>query len=271
MKRDDWAQLWRDLASHDIQTGPEGEAQMVERWRRVARQLDAGGKREGFPDSLLDFILSRLTPEMTVLDIGAGIGRWTIPVARKVRQVTALEPLTGMREVLVERLDSQGITNVQVTDAPWLEAEAPSHDVAIASHSIYTSPDLVSFVRKMDRCARHTCYLTLRVPAHDGIIGELCQRIWGRWHDSPNFAVGYNLLLSAGFYPNVLMEPRPVRHWSDASLDDALARAKRHLHLTDARHDNEIRDLLSRRLTHSEGTYRWPDAMRSALVWWEKC
>lgn len=264
----DWAALWRDLASSDLMASAEGEAQMVERWRRVARQLDGGEKQD--PDPLLDFIRGRLEPEMSVLDIGAGIGRWTLPLAEKARRVTAVEPLPGMRQVLLERVSSRGLANVTAVDAPWMEAEVPPHDVTVAAHATYTTADLVGFVRKMDTCARRACYLAFRLPAHDGVIGGLSEHIWGRWHDSPNFIVGYNLLLAAGFYPNVLMEPRPTRYWIDPTLDAAVARARRHLHLTDTSHDAAIREILSRRLTLAEGAYRWPDGMRSALVWWDK-
>jgi SAM-dependent methyltransferase len=263
-----WGELWRELASRDLMANAEGEARMVERWRRVARQLDTEGK--GPSDPLLDHILSNLTSEMTVLDIGAGIGRWTLPIARVARRVTAVEPLAGMREVLVGRISAQGIGNLEVVDVPWMEAQVPPHDVAIAAHATYTTTELLAFVSKMHASARRTCYLALRVPAHNGVIGELSERLHGRWHDSPNFLVGYNLLLSAGFYANVLIEPRPVRHWSDPTLDDAVARAKRHLHIEHATHDPVIRDVLSRRLEFVDGAYHWPDCMRSALIWWDK-
>ena len=140
---------------------------MVERWRGVARKLDGEGGRA--PDPLLDHVLGRLTPEMTVLDIGAGIGRWTLPIARKVRRVTAVEPLQGMRQVLVERAAAQDIGNLDVVGTPWLAAEVPPHDVAIAIHATYTTTDLLGFVRKMEASARRSCYLALRIPAHDGV------------------------------------------------------------------------------------------------------
>lgn len=264
----DWANLWRLLASRDLMGEAAGEREMVERWRRMARRLDAGDSAK--PDTLLDFLVEKLAPEMTVLDIGAGIGRWTLPMARAVRHVTAVEPLSGMREILRQRAERQGVRNLSLVEVPWMEAEVPPHDAAVAAHATYASADLLSFVRKMEASARRLCALALRLPAHDGIIGELCQRFHGVWHDSPNFIVGYNLLLAAGYHPNVLMEPAASRHWIDPTLEQAVARAKRHLHLTDDSHDPGIRETLSRRLKAVEGGYRWPDGMRSALIWWEK-
>jgi len=268
MNPSEWGDLWRELASRDLMTGTEGEAGMVERWRRVARELDAGGQAE--PDQLLAFLLARLTPEMTVLDVGAGIGRWTVPIAKVARQVTAVEPLAGMREVLAERAASHGLTGLEIVAAPWMEADVPPHDVVIAAHATYTTAELFNFACKMDALSRRACYMALRVPAHDGVIGELSEFVHGRWHDSPNFIVGYNLLLSTGFYANVLMESKPVRYWTDPSLDAAVARARRHLHLTDKEQEASIREILTRRLIFEDGVYRWPDGMRSALIWWDK-
>lgn len=268
---DDWRTLWRALATEDVQAGPEGEQQMVARWRRVAQELDAAtGKRPNYPDPLLDFLLSRLTPDMTVLDIGAGVGRWTVPIARKVRHVTAIEPTAGMREVLQERLHALHVTNVAVLAESWKDVHVQGHDVAVASHSTYTSPDLLEYVGKMESKARKSCYVALRVPAHDGAIGELSQLVRGQWHDSPNFVVGYNLLLSAGVYGNVVMEPSVMRHWTDASIDDAVLRAKRHLRVEDASHDGMIRACLTRRLRLVDGAYQWPDGMRSAMIYWDR-
>ena len=261
-----WANLWRELASQDVMASAEGEAHMIERWRAVARRLDAGTGTE--PDPLLEHVCTRLDPAASVVDIGAGIGRWTIRLAERARWVTAIEPLAGMRTVLQERLAVRGLSNVTVVDLPWMSAGIPRHDVALAVHATYITPDLLGFVAKMEATAP-VCFLVLRVPAHDGLIGELSARVHGQWHDSPNFIVAYNLLLTAGRYPDVLMEPAPTRSWQDPSLDAAVMRAKRHLKLTDARHDTEIRAVLAQKLTLIDGAYRWPDGMRSALIRWE--
>jgi len=65
-----------------------------------------------------------------------------------------------------------------------------------------------------------------------------------------------------------LMDPE-VRRWTDETFDDAVARAKRHLHLAEnTAHDDTVREVLERRLVAREGRWGWPDGMRSALVWW---
>jgi SAM-dependent methyltransferase len=266
MDATDWAGLWRELVERDAPPDAAGEAELVERWRRMAARLDAGAAE---PDALLAHILDRLSPAMSVLDVGAGIGRWSLPLARRARAVTAVEPLPGMREILADRIAQSGLANVALAAAPWMEAEVPPHDVVIAAHAVYATPDLAAFVRRLEAHARRSVYLALRVPARDGIIGELSHLIHGRWHDSPNFIVGYNLLLEAGFTPNVLVEPRRSRRWIDPTLEAALARARRHLQLADSAHDETIRRVLARRLREADGGYLWPDGMRSALIWWD--
>lgn len=267
MVQTEWSNRWRRLAAQDLMTGNVGEGQMVERWRELARRLDSGVEQRR--DPILDFVLERLSPGMTVLDIGAGVGRWTIPLAEAARSVTAVEPVPGMQDVLRERLAGHGTGNVEVVAQSWLEAEVEPHDFAVAAYSMYTSPDLVAFAEKMEAQATRFCGLAMRLPAADGIIGELSERVHGDWHDSTNFIVGYNALLEAGFAPNVFIERAPVSYWTDDSLEGAVIRARRHLRLETREHDALIEETLRKRLTPSGEGYRWPDWMRAALVWWE--
>jgi SAM-dependent methyltransferase len=267
MAHGEWIERWRVLASQDLVREGAGQGQMVQRWSALAKRLDDGSDQR--PDPILDFVIGLLKPDSTVLDIGAGVGRWAIPIAGQVRGVTALEPVAGMRQVLEERLARRKLTNVNVIAAPWMEADVARHDVVVAAYSSYSSPDLPAFARKMEATAGRLCGMALRIPANDGIMGELSERIRGEWHDTPNFIVAYNALLEAGFTPNVFIEPVAVSYWTDATLAEAGVRARRHLRLSDDRYDGLIAETLERRLTKTAEGYRWPDWMRSALVWWE--
>jgi SAM-dependent methyltransferase len=265
----DWKHLWQDLAEK-FRALPKKEGEGVaDRWAKRAHSRGYNGdlRERDRDDPLMQFLLARLQREDTVLDIGAGTGRWTIPMARFCKKVTALDVSSGMLEILRENAAAETVTNINPVVGDWATADVEPHDHVLSSHAAYISPDIVGYARKMERSALEACYLVMRVPRHDGVIGELSRRIHGTFHDSPNFIVGYNALLQAGIAGHVILEERG-RQWHNVTLEDALERAKRHLHLFTNEHDGLIMDLLRERLVSREGQYWWPDWMRSALVWW---
>ena len=69
---------------------------------------------------------------MTVLDIGAGNGRWTIPIAERAKFVTAIDPDGEMADVLRENTkDYQG--KIQIIQSSWEEAQVETHDIAVCA------------------------------------------------------------------------------------------------------------------------------------------
>jgi len=263
MSYTDWLELWRELAEAFIKPGPHADEGMVERYRAQDRGRALPG------DSLLDVVLARIGAETSVLEVGAGTGRWTIPLARVVRQVTALEPSAGLGAMLRANLDEAGVGNVTVVPSGWQGADVAPHDVAVAAHSMYTSPDLTGFVRFMEAHARAACYMELRIPPADGVIGELSRRVHGIVHDSPNAVIAFNALYEMNICANVLIEDE-ARHPTSATFEEAVDRARSFLRLDgSSAHDELIRATLAERLTPTAAGYQWPDGKRSALLWWE--
>jgi 2-polyprenyl-3-methyl-5-hydroxy-6-metoxy-1,4-benzoquinol methylase len=253
-----WPELWRELIVADRHT-PNSEP--INRYKTHAYQ------RRQRPDPLLDFVLQSIDSKMTVLDIGAGNGRWTIPLARRAKTVTAIEPDGEMLDLLRENIKTVP-GNIQIIHSSWEDAKVGIHDIVVCAHAMYSSPDLTLFVRKMEKHASQTCYLAMRLPPVDGVLGELSSAIYGRLYDSANAVIAYNALYSLGIYANVFVE-NDIRHWVNNTLEEAILRAKRHLHLESTNtHDGLIRDTLYKRLTLSNDGYVWPDGMRSALLWW---
>jgi FkbM family methyltransferase len=268
----DWRQLWHDLVEKFRATPKQGGEDVAERWAKRAHSKGYRGERRKSDrdDPLMRFVLARLKADDTVLDIGAGIGRWSIPMAKVCKKVTALDALPGMLEILRGNAAVEKVTNINPVVGDWATAEVEPHDHVLSCHAAYNSPDILEYARKMERCAVQACYLVMRVPRHNGVIGELSSYIHGTFHDSTNFIVGYNALLQAGIAGHVVMEEQG-RQWHNETLDDALQRARRHLRLSTNEHDDMITDLLKKRLVLREGRYWWPDWMRSALVWWRSC
>jgi len=265
----DWVQLWRDLVERFDRQPEQDEKGIMDRWGKRARSRGYSEEQSRWDrdDPLMQFILGNLKPSDTVLDIGAGVGRWSIPMAMACKKVTALDSLSGMLQIICENAAAENVTNIQTVRGDWATVEVEPHDYALSSHAAYSCPDIVAYARKMERSARKACYMVMRVPRHDGIIGELSCCIHGTFHDSPNFIVGYNALLQAGIAGHVIMEERG-RHWHNETPEDALARCKRHLHLGSDERDGMIMDTLKKHLTFRDGEYWWPDWMRSAMIWW---
>jgi len=267
----DYAKLWHDLVERLGEEPAEGEKRMMARWGKRARssRYTEENRKRDWDDPLMRFVLGRLECEDTVLDVGAGIGRWSIPMAMRCRKATAVDKLDGMLEILRENAFHEKVENIETIQGDWQEVALEPHDYVLSSHAAYLSADIVGYAHKMEALARKACYLVMRVPKHDGVLGELSQRIHGCWHDSPNFLVAYNALLQAGIGGHVIIE-ETGRFWHDDTLASALERAKRHLHLHlhSAQHDGAIMEVLKERLTFRDGEYWWPDWMRSALIWW---
>jgi len=259
MEEYDWLKLWRELVMKNFRPRRKG---MVEKYKRHSR------KKLERRDPLLDLILKEMDAGDTVLEIGPGTGRWTIPLARTGRQVTAVEPTAAMADMLKENLANAGVNNVEILSQTWEDASPGMHDLVICAHGMYGSPDLAAFVRKMEQCARKRCYLAVRLPPADGILGELSLKISGCRHDSPDAVIAYNALYTLGIYANVLVE-EGMTNWVNVSLEDAVRRARKHLNLgISEAYDDLISSTLNRRLKFSDGVYSWPDGMRSALLWW---
>ena len=265
----DWIGLWKNLVGEYMAGAAQSENTLLERWgkRRKQAGYSEANRRRDRDDPLMRFVLDQLSPDDTVIDIGAGIGRWSIPMSKKASSVTALDALSGMLEFLSENASDEDAHNIITVEGDWATVDLQPHDHTLSSHAVYTSSDIVGYARKMEQHSRKTCFMVLRVPVHNGVIGDLSSRIHGTWFDSPNFVVGYNALLQAGICGHVIME-ESVRHWHNENLDDALVRARQHLRIQDDRHDSEIMQTLENRLVLRDGEYWWPDGMHSALVWW---
>ena len=55
-----------------------------------------------------------LSSEMKVLDIGSGPGILALPMAKRVREVTVVEPSAAMRNLLKAHMEEEGVTNIRI-------------------------------------------------------------------------------------------------------------------------------------------------------------
>jgi SAM-dependent methyltransferase len=269
----DWARLWAQVvtARRDRRGGPDWSA-AGDAWAGRASEFNAHVRRRWSEASAIGAaLLGHIDATSSVLDVGAGTGRWAIPLARRAARVTALEPSAAMRAGLQQNLVKEGAANVTIVAGRWPDADVAPHDLVLCAHAMYGDPDLVTFVRRLEAVARRRCCLIVRAPSRDSLMAEAAQIAWGHPHFVPDFTIAYNVLLDMGLHPDVTME-RGSRWRADQSpsLEAALVDVKERLGLPpgEGRHDQALLDLLQRRLEPAGGQLAWPGVLRSALVQW---
>ncbi|WP_322795087.1 class I SAM-dependent methyltransferase [Tepidiforma sp.] len=96
-------------------------------------------------------------PGETVLDIGAGGGRFAVPLAQKGCRVIALEPSEAMRGVLTAAAAESSV-DIRVADSRWpAPGWSEEVDVSLAAHVCYDIAAIGPFLDAMERWTRRLC------------------------------------------------------------------------------------------------------------------
>jgi SAM-dependent methyltransferase len=181
-------------------------------WASRADLFRPSVRRDPVPDPFLTRVLQSLTPEMVVLDVGAGGGRYAVPLSRAAKRVVAVEPSAAMVHSLREELRLTGIENVEIVESTWEQAQVEPADVVICSHVIYPLPHVEPFLRKLDTHARRLCFLYLNVGQPAWEIPELWRQFHGEpVRPQPTYIDAYNVLHQMGIYANVEIVPLAAR------------------------------------------------------------
>jgi SAM-dependent methyltransferase len=190
-------------------------------------------------DPILDRLLALAGPAETWLDIGCGAGRYALPIARRVREVVALDPSAAMLAALHEQQAAFGVANIRAVEGRWPPDTAlaatlgrpPFADVALIAHVGYDVEDIESFVDAMERAA-HTCVAVLmdRQPA------SVADPFWPPVHGEervplPALPQFLDVLHERGVKPMVERHDREPRTF--ATLEELAGALRRQLWIAD--------------------------------------
>src|SRR5437660_1712755 len=131
MEEIDWRQRWKRIVD-DRSTLAAGHADHGYWDRRAASYARSTQTRV---DEFLQVLEPFLSPRKTLIDVGAGTGRYSVPLAERLEWVTAIEPSEGMRSHIPPR---DNITSVAST---WEDAGVAPADLVVCRHSPYGAPE----------------------------------------------------------------------------------------------------------------------------------
>lgn len=108
-------------------------------WNTITEMYDGMAKLEkAFTQKQVDTM--GITKDDTVVDIGCGPGRLTVPMAKKAKSVTCVDAYDKMLERCMFNAKNEGLYNVTPLFQSWLDEDAVEkigkHDIAVASRSV---------------------------------------------------------------------------------------------------------------------------------------
>jgi SAM-dependent methyltransferase len=227
-------------------------------------------------DEILNHLLPLARPNDTWLDIGAGAGRYALPLALRVREVIALDPSPGMLAALREQAAENAIANVQAIEGRWpvdpALGPAPTADAALIANLGYDVEAIGPFLGAMEAAAGRLCVAILAdrqpsAPAH---------AFWPLVHgearvELPALDDFLDLLRARGRDPRDVRVPRPARAFS--TRDELAGWLRGHLFLEPGSANDAVLELeLDARLVrHPDGGVGFPSpaAVSTGLVTWE--
>jgi ubiquinone/menaquinone biosynthesis C-methylase UbiE len=206
------------------------------------------------------------TLELTVLDVGAGTGRMTLPMAERFKHLTALEPSEKMLAALKENALKQGIFNIYYVNKSIEDLDlSPRYDLVVASFSLFMF-DIKSALLKMNALANRAVYLFL---AASPWLDEALQRaVYGsssRWSD---FIFIYNILYEAGIFANVEICDYTLKQ-SYANYEDATSKFLQTYHIPSENKD-KLAEYLRIHLVEEKGKLWSTRKRKAAAIWWTK-
>jgi SAM-dependent methyltransferase len=156
--RTDAREAWRrhleswalpDALLEGVEESPYGwDAHVFER----IRALDAESGRDSPTVALVDDILGG---GGSVLDIGAGAGRLSIPLALRGHRVTAVERDEDLARALGAGAERERVEVTRIVGSwPQVAGNAHLHDVTLSAHVVYDVTAIGPFVEAMQKTAR---------------------------------------------------------------------------------------------------------------------
>jgi len=249
------------------------ETQTPDFYAPVSGLFVADPRRTGEP--ALDELAAMAGHDETWLDIGAGAGRYALPLALRVKRVIAVEPSAGMRRALRAGIDEHGIVNVRVVAGAWPAAleelgRLPAADVALIAHVGYDIEEIGPFIDGMEAAARDRCVAILT----DSSPGAVADPFWPLVHGEarvplPALPDLVELLASRGRTPKVRRVDRSPRTFD--SVPALTAFLRRQLFITEGgEKDLHFRAILPDLITRRDGgwTLAEPPAGTLGVVTW---
>ena len=273
----DWNEAWKKPDNTEGQK--QGFISCGRRWKDPdrCRRFNASMKKDDWAASEGRIQAMDIQPTSRILDVGAGPGTLTIPMAGIARHVTAVEPSEGMLACLHDNIIEKGYDNITVVPKKWENVDISTDlsapfDIVVASYSL-GFPDLREGLQKMNDASGRYVYIFWFAD----MMSPWQRRYAGIWEElfgiplppgrKPNII--FNLLHQMGIFANVeITKEESIQHYM--SIEEAIADQREGLNLTTPDQDEVLKQFLLSKLQYEDGIFKLRDNSYRAKIWWRK-
>ncbi len=180
-------------------------------WDQMAAQFRLDPRRPLDPN--MEALSAFIESEDTIVDVGGGAGRVSLPFAGRAREIINVEPSPGMVTQFEESAAEARIRNARAVAAEWMADHGVSGDVSLVFNVTYFVGEIVPFVEKLVASTRRRVVIGVwSVPPPDQsavlfdvIYGERQERV-------PGHRELLAVLWEMGILPDVRVLPSPFRN-----------------------------------------------------------
>ena len=239
-------------------------------WNSRARRFARCSSQVTPKDPLFARLTRAAGRRSTVLDVGAGPGRFSLALAPRVASVVAVDASSAMIDILARRARRAKLANVEAVVGRWPDVDVGPADVTICSYVLPLVADVAPFLQKLDEVTRRRVFVYLNAASLDLVWDPM----WRHFHGAPRkpgptYLDAVAVLAELGIDADVEVVEIPTRT-RHADLGAAVRSYREQLVLPDDRAvRRELRTILSSWLVQDTGGLRPP--MRStpaAIVSW---
>lgn len=262
---------WNDVIKNKKDANPEPVKNGSEFWNRRAPSFADHAGKTFYPDSFLNILNPE--PSWTVFDMGCGAGTLAIPLANRVKHITAVDFSDKMLEILRGEADRRGLSNIETIKASWTDdwdaAGIGVYDVAIASRSLAVN-DIHSALTRLDNAARKRVIISTVVG--DGPFDRMMFNAVGRDRaESIDYIYFYNLLYQMGILASIsfIVEESDKRF---GSHEEACESVKWMFQEMTPQEEGRLKRYMEEHLAEEKGWLRldYRKISRWAIIWWDK-
>jgi SAM-dependent methyltransferase len=244
------------------------------RARRFSTALDGTAAK----DPLFARLRQASGRRSTVVDVGAGTGRFSLALAPRVHEVVAVDASSAMLGILRRTARQKGITNVRSIESRWEDVPlaagtagaVPPADVVVCSFVLPLIAEAGTFLAKMDAACTGRAFVSMNASSADAPTEHLWRHFHGqRRRPAPTYLDLAAIVADLGLQPEIEVAEVVTRVRFD-TLAAAVRAYRDTLVLPDTPEVRaELRRLLSSWLVEDAGALRPPfRTMPMAIVSW---